>query len=151
MGLVRFIAGGFSRCSRRFSTSPSPGEDPRHWLGRRGETLAARYLRRHGYKVLARNFRPPGGGEVDLVCRDGAELVFVEIKTRRSERWAAPADAVDLQKQELLARGALAWLRLLDRPEVVFRFDIVEVLVEPAGETIRLWRSAFSLPERYRV
>ena len=92
--------------------------------------MAARFLRSHGYKILYRNFRAHRGGEVDVVCRDGDTLVFVEVKTRTSELFGRPADAVNKAKQELITRGAMAWLRMLDRPGILFRFDIVEVVVE---------------------
>ena len=113
---------------------------------------AAQYLRRHGYRILYRNFVPPGGGEVDLVCRDKPEetLVFVEVKTRASEERGRPADAVDYDKQRRVARGAMAWLRLLNYPDIRFRFDIVEVLAtSEAAPEITLIRNAFPLPEYY--
>ena len=123
--------------------------DPRHELGRRGEKLAARFLRRRGYKVLYRNFRPQrGGGEVDLVCRHGETLVFVEVKTRRSIAFGRPADAVDAAKQELICRGARAWLRLLKMPDIKHRFDIVEVVVEADKAPVcTVLEGAFSLPD----
>lgn len=126
--------------------------DPRHALGRRGEEVAARHLRRLGRKVLYRNFRARGGGEVDLVCRQGRVLVFVEVKTRsRRTEWGRPADAVDQEKERLVARGALAWLKLLGRPDVAFRFDIVEVYLVPGEEPeVRVLEAAFSLPEGWR-
>lgn len=120
-------------------------------LGRRGEQLAARYLRaRHGCNLLYRNFRAPRGGEVDLVCRDDDTLVFVEVKTRSSLDFGRPAQAVDAEKRALITRGALAWLRLLDNPDVFFRFDIVEVLVERGRPPrCRRLKNAFSLPTPY--
>ena len=127
-------------------------EDPRTRLGREGEQIAARHLARHGYRILRRNFRARHGGEVDLVCRDVTEgvLVFVEVKTRTSEEHGSPAQAVNPAKQRLIVRGALEWMRLLDRPETPCRFDVVEVIVRP-GQTpeIRVIRDAFPLPEPY--
>ncbi len=127
-------------------------EDPRRRLGRDGERLAARHLRRaHGFRVLYRNYRAPGkwGGEVDLVCRDGTMLVFVEVKTRASLAFGRPAEAVNAEKEALIARGARSWLQRLDDPDVRFRFDIVEVVMAP-GQTpeINLIRDAFTLSER---
>jgi Predicted endonuclease distantly related to archaeal Holliday junction resolvase len=126
---------------------------PRHLVfGQWGEDQAACYLRRHGYRILYRNFVPSGGGEVDLVCRDKPEdtLVFVEVKTRASEARGRPADAVDYDKQRRIARGAMAWLRLLNFPDIRFRFDIVEVLARSeATPEITLIRNAFPLPEYY--
>jgi len=146
MGLVRFIAAVFSRFGRHSSNF----SDPRHALGDRGEQIAANYLRRIGYKVLYRNFRAPKGGEVDLVCRDGDTLVFVEVKTRSSEAFGAPAQAVTREKQRLIARGALAWLKLLGNPDILFRFDIVEIRTTGKKAEATVIRNAFGLPEPYR-
>jgi putative endonuclease len=147
MGLVQSIAALFSRSSK-----PSSSSDPRHVLGRRGERLAEKFLRRQRHKILRRNFRPRHGGEVDLVCRDLVEneLVFVEVKTRTTDDFGRPADAVTLEKQELIARGARAWLKLLARPDVVFRFDIVEVVIGIGEPVITQIKSAFILPEERR-
>ncbi len=148
---MRFIGNLFFPFSRRFVRSPEPGENPDHWLGREGERLACRYLRRHHYKILYRNFRAPHGGEVDLVCRDKScdALVFVEVKTRRGLGFGAPGEAVTRDKQKLIARGALAWLRMLDNPAVLFRFDIVEIVFTDSGPTFNLIKDAFKLPEPY--
>ena len=100
--------------------------------------------------MLYRNFRGSRGGEVDIVCRDGNELVFVEVKTRSSRDYGSPASAVNREKQMLIARGALAWLRLLDNPDIIFRFDIVEVVIDQSGESFNLIRGAFQLPEPHR-
>jgi putative endonuclease len=77
--------------------------------------------------VLYRNYRPPLGGELDIVLRHGKILAFVEVKARTSEDFGRPADAVDLAKRKLIARGVNAWLRLLRYPEIPWRCDIVEV------------------------
>jgi putative endonuclease len=126
---------------------------PDHILfGQWGEKVAADFLRRSKFRILHRNFRPPGGGEVDIVCRDKPEntLVFVEVKTRASEERGRPADAVDYEKQRLVAKGAMAWLRLLNYPDIRFRFDIVEVLaLDKDQPDINLIRDAFPLPDYY--
>ena len=131
---------------KRSSTS----SDPRHALGLRGEQVAAQTLRRSGYKVLHHNYRAPHGGEVDLVCREGATLVFVEVKTRSSEAFGTPAEAVTRSKQHLVARGGLAWLKLLGNPDIPFRFDIVEVRIAGKKAEATVIRNAFGLPEPYR-
>jgi len=134
--------------TRRTFRTPTP-TDPRHRLGRQGEELAARHLRRCGYKILYRRFRETGG-EIDLVCRQADTLVFVEVKTRASLAHGRPAEAVDAAKERLIIRGALAWLRLLDRPEIIFRFDIVEVLLAPGGQPeFAVIQNAFTLPQSY--
>ncbi len=119
--------------------------------GVRGEKLAARLLRGQGYRILRRNFRGRSGGEIDLVCREGDTLVFVEVKTRRNEDFGRPFEAIGREQRTRIARGALAWLRMLDHPRVHFRFDVVEVLLEPgAAPRLELIRNAFQLPTAYR-
>jgi putative endonuclease len=151
MGLVQFIADLFSRSKRRSFRSPDEsGGSDLNWLGREGERLAARHLKRTGYRVLYRNFRAPHGGEVDLVCRDRDTLVFAEVKTRRSLAFGSPAEAVTREKQKFIARGALAWLELLGNPEdILFRFDIVEIVFEDDTPTFHVIKDAFKLPEPY--
>ncbi len=131
------------------SRSNSRGESPHLALGRRGERLAARHLRHLGYKVLYRNFRRGKGGEIDLVCRHGDTLVFVEVKTRSDETFGRPSAAVDRRKRERLIRGAMTWLRLLNLPDISFRFDIVEVVTRTEPPEIRVLENAFPLPGRY--
>ncbi len=118
--------------------------------GARGEKLAGRFLRSHGYKILYRNFRDRTGGEIDIVCRDGDTLVFVEVKTRGGEEFGRPVEAVDRQKQLRVSKGGLAWLRMLDNPDIVFRFDVVEVLLPDEGEPrLELIQDAFELSQPY--
>ena len=116
----------------------------------RGEKLAARYLRQHGFKVLYRNFRGRQGGEIDLVCRERDTLVFIEVKTRTRQDFGRPLEAVDRTKQRRISLGALAWLRMLGNPDILFRFDVVEVLVaEGKPPRLELVRNAFPLAEPY--
>jgi putative endonuclease len=85
------------------------------------------------------------------VCRDRDTLVFVEVKTRTREDFGRPFDAVNRDKQRRISRGGLAWLRLLDDPDILFRFDVVEVIIaKGAPPRIELLRNAFALSEPYR-
>lgn len=93
-------------------------------LGDRGERAAARFLRRQGLRVLLRGYRTPWG-EVDLVARDGAVLVFVEVKTRRQ---GAPAEAVTAEKQRRLTLAALHFLKRHRLLEQKCRFDVVAIV-----------------------
>ena len=83
-------------------------------------------MRRNGYKVLTRNYKTTRG-EIDLVCRLGDILVFVEVKTRAEVGVVPPAEAIDERKEEALRRAAERYLELLDRDDVIHRFDAVEV------------------------
>jgi putative endonuclease len=85
-----------------------------------------------------------------VVCRDRDMLVFVEVKTRTREDFGRPLDAVNREKRQRISRGGLAWLRLLGDPDILFRFDVVEVIVtEGAAPRLEILRDAFSLPEPY--
>src|SRR5215813_14845721 len=127
--LARSIADLSSRWRNRFLPWKKSSKSAHLRRGARGEKLACRYLKRNGYKILFRNFRGRSGGEIDVVCRDHDTLVFVEVKTRVREDFGRPLEAVDRAKQKRISRGALAWLRLLDNPDILFRFDVVEVVI----------------------
>ena len=100
--------------------------------------------------MLYRNFRGRRGGEIDIVCRDRDTLVFIEVKTRTREDFGRPLAAVDQQKRNRISRGALAWLRLLDNPDILFRFDVVEVVItDESKPRIELIRDAFQLSRPY--
>ena len=145
-GLVRFIADLSNRWRNR--SSPSPPQHLR--LGTRGEKLAGQFLRRNGYKILYRNFRGRTGGEIDLVCRDRDTLVFVEVKTRTREDFGRPFETIRSDQRRRISRGALAWLRMLDDPDILFRFDVVEVVMrDDGGPRLELIKNAFGLSEPY--
>lgn len=99
---------------------------PARTLGQRGEAAAARFLRRRGHKILARGDRR-GPGELDLVTLDRQTIVFVEVKTRRSQTAGHPAEAVDPAKQRRLTRLAVAFLKRHGLLECPARFDVVAV------------------------
>src|SRR5213596_1717734 len=129
LGLVRSIADLSNRWRSRFLPSRASLRPQRLRRGAQGETLACRFLRRKGYKILYRNFKGHSGGEIDVVCRHNDTLVFVEVKTRTREDFGRPLEAVDRAKQKRISRGALAWLRMLENPDILFRFDVVEAIV----------------------
>lgn len=117
-------------------------------LGKLGELHAARWLRTRGRKILYRNYRGQHRGEVDLVCRHGHVLTFVEVKTRGSAAFGRPADAVTRDKQRLIQRGGQDWLRRLGHPPILIRFDIVEVLLVPGYlPRLNVIENAFQLPD----
>ena len=144
--LARSIADLSSRWRNRFLPGRNSSKSGHLRRGARGEKLACRYLRRSGYKILFRNFRGRSGGEIDVVCRDNDTLVFVEVKTRARQDFGRPISAVDREKQKRISRGALAWLRMLDNPDILFRFDVVEVVVaDEAKPRVKLIKNAFPL------
>jgi putative endonuclease len=97
-------------------------------LGRRGEDAACDLYRRLGFRIVERNYRA-GRGEIDLVVRRGDTVVFCEVKTRRTDQWGVPAEAVDRAKQARLRKLAAAWLAERRPGCVEVRFDVVSVIV----------------------
>ena len=141
------MASLLARIRQLFARTPRA---PHLELGQLGERLAERHLKANGHKILYRNFRASHGGELDLVCRDKrhGELVFVEVKTRSSEDFGRPMEAVDQKKRRLTLHGAMAWLKLLGMPDITYRFDVVEVVMKEPPE-IRHIENAFQLPANY--
>lgn len=96
-------------------------------LGRHGEDAAARLLLAKGYTLLARNWRVKAG-ELDIVARDGAALVFVEVKTLRREGMYRPGDNLSLRQMRRNFRAARCYCRAIGRPALPGRFDLIEVI-----------------------
>jgi putative endonuclease len=111
-------------------------------LGRRGEEIAARHLRRCGYRILERNFRT-AGAEIDLVAADRETFVFVEVKTRSSSALGTPAEAVDERKAARIHRAAGIYLRRIHADERPARFDIVAIIGAGRACRLELLKDAF--------
>lgn len=118
--------------------------DPRQIFGRRAEQLAARELRRRGYRILARNWRCRIG-EVDLIAEHDGDLVFVEVKARASSDFGGPELAVNATKQRKLSRLLDVWLLEHAVGEVNARFDIVALVFDERGRvaTCEVFQNAF--------
>ena len=101
-------------------------------LGAYGERVAVRVLIDAGMQVLDRNWRCRTG-ELDVVARDGAALVFCEVKTRSGGGFGHPVEAVTADKRRRLRQLARAWLDAHDEHAPDLRFDVVGVLVTPSG------------------
>ena len=102
--------------------------------GQIGEREAARYLKREkGFKVLARNWRS-GRDEIDLVCKEGKILVFVEVKTRNEQAKVPGYYTVDARKKQALKRVCKAYMQALRHQPKHFRLDVVEVRLKNTKE-----------------
>lgn len=97
-----------------------------------GERVAARHLVTEGMQILDRNWRCRHG-EIDIIARDADDLVFCEVKTRRTARFGTPAEAVVAAKARRLRRLAAAWLAAHDVHAPGIRFDVIGVVPQPAG------------------
>lgn len=114
-------------------------------LGRRGEEAAARFLERRGYDIVARNWTCPFG-EVDIVARDAATLVFTEVKTRSNCEKGLPEDAVGPEKRRKYEKLAAAFLQDYDAVDLRVRFDVVALLIiAPDRALIRHHIDAFGV------
>ena len=113
-------------------------------FGQKAEAMAARFLKRRGYKIIARNHRTRSG-EIDIIAREGETLVFVEVKARTSLRYGSAKAAVTPQKQRQVAKVALGYLKMTDQSHVKARFDVVTVTRREGQHTIDLIRNAFGL------
>jgi putative endonuclease len=104
-------------------------------LGNRGEEMAVAYLRRRGYRILERNYRTRMG-EIDVIAKREAVLVFVEVKTGRSCSFGPPQDRVNHRKRAHLIRAASAYMMDKENGESHCRFDVIAIMVD--GKKARL-------------
>lgn len=102
-------------------------------LGRWGETHAVDYLQQRGYAILARNVRTPHG-EIDIVARKEASIIFVEVKTRRSHSFAYPEDSVTRRKQAYMLSAAEEYLARHPESPDTWQFDVIAVEGRPGGK-----------------
>lgn len=97
------------------------------FFGSAGERAAVRYLKRLGYRIVARNYENRSG-EIDVIALDDQTIVFVEVKTRRSDRKGHPLEAVDAPKQRQILKTAQIYLKERDLFEQSVRYDIIGIL-----------------------
>ncbi|HBT76842.1 MAG TPA: YraN family protein [Planctomycetaceae bacterium] len=120
---------------------------PKDRLGRKGEKAAIAFLERKGYRILEQNLRLDPFGELDLVAEDGECLVFIEVKTRKSDADGGAVEAVGMKKRRSLHRLAMAYMNRRNRPECPMRFDVVAITwPEKAAPRIDHYRDAFDIP-----
>src|SRR5688572_33277974 len=109
--------------------------DHRQSLGKRGEDLACDELEKRGYVIVDRRFRTRCG-ELDIVARDGAVLVFGEVKARSGSDFGTPFDSVTWKKRQRLSQMAAAYLFIKRLDGAACRFDVVAMLERPGMPTV---------------
>lgn len=115
--------------------SHSPQDVYKKVLGKKGEKLVAEYLKKQGCKILEKNYRTPFG-EADIIALDGEEIAFIEVKTRTSDSYGQPSEAVGKDKQQRYCRIAECyWLQTGKEPNA--RFDVAEVWADGRIEYIK--------------
>ncbi|HVO67560.1 MAG TPA: YraN family protein [Syntrophales bacterium] len=112
--------------------------------GKRGEDIAVAYLKKAGYRIVERNYKCPFG-EIDIVAKDGNTVVFVEVKSRKSEEFGDPQVAVGLEKQKKISKISLKYLEEKHLYPCNARFDVVAIKMLPSGNKIELIQNAFEL------
>lgn len=115
-------------------------------FGSWGEDIAAKFLRKKGYRIIERNFRCKKG-EIDIVASEGDSLVFVEVKTRSTTKFGEPEEAVNPDKMHHLHRTAYIYLRKnkLRPGEITVRFDVVSIVADwntKKVESIKLFKGS---------
>jgi putative endonuclease len=121
--------------------------DDRKELGIRGEDEAARLLKNEGYKILERNYRCRFG-EIDIVAKEGDTIAFVEVKTRGSEEFGSPKEALDARKRRHITRASMDYLNRQRRSgEAHIRFDVVTVEKKGDRFATELIKNAFEAEE----
>ncbi len=121
-------------------------------LGDKGERKAVQFLRKQGYRILARQHLERFG-EVDIIALDGQQIVFVEVKTRRSTKAGQPFESVDRAKQKKIAQAALAWLKSRRRLSQSCRFDVISIVWESQSGAPKIdhFKHAFEAPGRGQI
>jgi putative endonuclease len=114
----------------------------RQHLGKVGEDIACRELERRGYAVLARRYRR-GGGEIDIVARDGATVVFVEVKARDSREFGDGAEAVTTWKRRRIVQAAMDYMMRNIGHECACRFDVVAIDLSAGEPKVEVVQHAF--------
>ena len=115
--------------------------DKKQLTGSAGQATAARYLKRHGYTIVGQNYACRFG-EVDIIARDSRYIVFVEVKTRKSEAFAAAREYVTVAKQARVQKAAMLWLQS-NETELQPRFDVIEVIGQGLAQKINHIENAF--------
>lgn len=119
--------------------------DPRRHFGQEGEAKAEQYLRRKGYRIVAKNIRS-SIGELDLIAEDGPVLVFIEVKARQTEQFGGAIHAVHQRKQKKLIQLASQYLARHHLSDRICRFDVVLLQgADTAASTIRHIQNAFEV------
>ena len=119
--------------------------DRRQALGISGENLACAELQRRGYAILEHRYRTRFG-EIDIIARDGATIVFVEVKARLTDDFGGAAAAVTRWKQRRIAQMAVDYLARRSLHDCPCRFDVVAIDIETAGPRVTVYPNAFDAP-----
>ena len=147
MGIFARIKTAFVGLARPGDRHPDKNQIPggatdNRSLGRSGESVAARYLKHNGYRIVSTNYRAKTG-EIDIVAEEGGALVFVEVKMRRQSAYGSPQAAVDKRKQRKIARTAQHYLATTRQTGRRSRFDVLAITVMDGKTSFKIIKNAF--------
>jgi len=111
-------------------------------IGKKAEDMAVTYLKRKGYRVIERNYSNKIG-EIDIIAFEGGQLVFIEVKARKSSAYGLPMESVNYRKQMKLRQVAQSYLKQHEMPEASCRFDVVSIILNENQSDIQLIKNAF--------
>jgi len=114
------------------------------YLGKRGEEIAVSLLKDNGYKILLKNYKTKLG-EIDIIASDKGTICFIEVKTRQSDRFGLPVEAISVFKQRQISKVALVFLKERNLLDKKARFDVVSILYSKDTPQLDLIKNAFEL------
>ncbi len=124
------------------SLKPDVNKLSKHELGKYGERIARKYLRKKGYLILEDNYKCMYG-EIDIIAKESDCIVFVEVKTRRKDYQIKPEDSIGVEKKRHLIKAAEFYLNKMRNDNVNYRFDIVSIEFDNQKPEIYIINDAF--------
>lgn len=113
-------------------------------IGQKGEDIAAKLIKKKGYRIIERNFNVPNMGEIDIIATKKGYLVFVEVRLRKTDSYGSGAETVNVYKQRRLIKAALMYMKINNLTDVPARFDVVSITGDADGEySIEIIENAF--------
>ena len=129
---------------RRFRKPESIAYDGRRQTGESGESIAVKFLKKNGYKIIERNYRCKLG-EIDIIAQDSRVLAFIEVKARRTDEFGGPKWAITPRKQRKISMVALNYLKETEQMGKNARFDVVAIRMLPEAPDVEIIKNAFEL------
>ena len=122
----------------------NPVNNGRRQTGESGESIAVKFLKKNGYKIIERNYRCKLG-EIDIIAQDNRVLAFIEVKARRTDEFGGPKWAVTPRKQRKISMVALNYLKETEQMAKKARFDVVAIRLLPEAPDVEIIKNAFEL------
>ena len=116
----------------------------RQQFGKKSESLAVSYLKKQGYKIIEQNYRTKLG-EIDIIAKEKGTIAFIEVKSRKSNKFGNPKWAITARKQRKISMVALQYLKTTMQSHAKARFDVVSIVSSHEHPSIEIIKNAFEL------